>query len=167
MAEFCHRSTVFEAVDEVARDVVEGGHRPAALERRRIGDRLRRQRALAEIVGEGRAEPGAIGPLDQAETRPAGRAEPALDADGPCTGEALRRQDEIDERAEARDGSGAEAPGRRHAIGESLLLHGPEDSPRRVAKTIQLRPTIDPSRSLRHKAGHHGRSRKTLRTRAS
>ncbi len=47
--------TVFQAMHEVADDPFVNGHRSQPVEDRRIGNGLRRNRALARIVGEGQA----------------------------------------------------------------------------------------------------------------
>lgn len=88
---------IFEAVHEPPRDIVEDRNGAAAIEGRRVGDRFRRQRALAKIVGEGRAETHAIGSLDQSELVPACRAKRAGIGHALLAGQAMRRQRQIDE----------------------------------------------------------------------
>jgi len=96
-------------VDKRARDVVEGGNRPATIERRGVGDRFRRQRARTEIVGEGNAEAGAVGPFDQPQLRPAASAERTVRHQRRIAGETLRREGEVGGMAGERRGAGPEA----------------------------------------------------------
>ena len=65
---------VLQPVDKLAGNIVVGGDRTAAVERRGIGNRLRRQRPRPQIIAERRAEARAIRLLDQAKLRPARRA---------------------------------------------------------------------------------------------
>ena len=83
---------IFEPMHERARrSILEPRHRAGAAERRRIGHRLRRNEALAEIVLERRAETLAIGPLDEADCIPAARAQRAMSVRGGAAGKACRR----------------------------------------------------------------------------
>jgi hypothetical protein len=88
-------------MDKRARNVVETHRGARAMIGRRIGDRFHRQNARAGIVGEGNAEPLAIGPGDEREFRPAGRTE-AASLDRFAAGRAQRRQSKIERRARQR-----------------------------------------------------------------
>ncbi len=90
---------IFEPMYERARrSILEPRYRPGPPERRRIGHRLRRDEALAEIVLEWRAETLAKGPLDEAHRVPAARAQRAVSVRGGAAGEARRRIERIERR---------------------------------------------------------------------
>ena len=90
---------IFEPMHERARrSILEPRHRPGPPERRRIGHRLRRDEALAEIVLEWRAETLAKRPLDEAHRVPAARAQRAVSVRGGAAGEARRRIERIERR---------------------------------------------------------------------
>ena len=89
---------IFQAVDERAGNAVMDGDGSQPLEHRRIGDGVGRQNAGTEIMGERHAENLAIGPLDQPQCRPAGRANATMLADHAAASAADRRIDGIDRR---------------------------------------------------------------------
>ena len=91
--------TVFEGVNELARNIVIAHRRPRAPVGWRSGDRLHRQHAGAGIVGERDPQPLAIGRRDERKLRPACRAQ-ALAADRLAAGRAQLRQRHIDGEAE-------------------------------------------------------------------
>ena len=112
---------VFEAVDELAGDVVIARRGAGPLEHRRIGDRGRRQQGHAEIDRERRAEALAIGPLDELDVRPAAGAERVRLAGCPAAADAGRRIDDAEHRA---GGAAAEAGGTLAPPGSSCFgLH--------------------------------------------
>lgn len=66
---------IFQPVDELARRVIIAADGPCPLEHRRIGHGSGRNQLPAKIDLEGRAQPLAIGPLDEAHATPASRAQ--------------------------------------------------------------------------------------------
>ena len=81
---------IFEPVDQAARGpILEARDCARATENRRIGDRLRRQKPLAEILLEGDAKPLAEGSLNEPRRPPAGGAEP------PCSPVAARQARQV------------------------------------------------------------------------
>ena len=92
---------VFQLMDEPAGDIAVDGSRARPAERRRIGERLGRDDALAEIVGEGRAVDRAERRLDEADLRPAARAERVAVGDGAAAAGTGRRQQRDRPRAAA------------------------------------------------------------------
>ena len=99
------------------RPVLEPGDGAGAGEDRRIGDRLRREEPLAEVLLERRAEPLAERPLDEAHGAPAARAERAVRFRRGAAGEAGRRIERVERRLGETRGErgGAPRPGRRAA----------------------------------------------------
>jgi hypothetical protein len=95
---------VFEVMDEPARrPIVIARDGAGSAEHRRIGHRLGRDQPwAAHILGEGRSEPLAIGPLDEAHLAPAGRAERVMGSRGLAAGEAGRRVEDVERAAVGR-----------------------------------------------------------------
>ena len=93
-----HPVAIFQPVDQVAhRAILETRDGTGAVIDGRIGDRLRRlQAGDAEIIGKGRAEPLAIGLLDETDGAPAGRTERAMRRHRRPANEAGGRKDYIE-----------------------------------------------------------------------
>ena len=107
---------IFEPMHHAPRHIVEGGDRTAALERRRIGDRLGRQRPGPEVVRERNAELRAIRLLDQPQPAPAVGTERALARHPPFAGEAMRRQRHVDQPRAQHPQAGAGLPEPPHRL---------------------------------------------------
>ena len=109
-------------MDERARrPVLEPRHGAGAAEGRRIGHRLRRDEAVAEILLERRAETLAIGPLDEAHRAPAARTQRAVPVGRGAAGKAGRRIKRVERRARQAQGerASARAPRRPRACSAS------------------------------------------------
>ena len=91
---------IFQTVDDQPRGtVLEARHRTRPRENRGVGDGGRRHEArLTQILLEGRAEPVAIGLLDEAHARPAARAQGLMRGGRLTAADADRRKDEVEKR---------------------------------------------------------------------
>ena len=129
------------------RPVLEPRHGAGTGIDRRIGDRVGRMQALdAEIIGKRRAEPLAIGPVDEIDAAPAGRAKCPMRLPSLCG-----RQDRSAERR-------GRAPPRR--AGGRRRVAWPPLWQRRVRAQAEARARRDPARRqdphrpwAKHKAG--------------
>ncbi len=101
---------IFQPMHErPGRPILEPRHRPGPAKRRRIGHRLRRDEALAEILLERRAETLAKGPLDEAHRAPAARAQRAVPVRGGAAGKTRRRIKRIERGVSQAEGERASA----------------------------------------------------------
>jgi hypothetical protein len=86
---------VFQTVNQAPGNIIVTCNGATAIEWRRIGDGLGRQRTAAEIVGKGDPEALAIRLFNQMEGGPTLGAERSKAGDGLLAGEAICRQEEV------------------------------------------------------------------------
>ena len=131
---------IFEPMHERARrSILEPRHGPGPAERRRVGHRLRRDEALAEVVLERRAETLAKGPLDEAHRAPAARAQRAVPVRRGAAGKAGRRIKRVERGLSQAQGERASAARQRRAVGFIRVQRRKGVHGRKLARTEALR----------------------------